>query len=107
MNSKKALRLALTLALAGGALLTAACPPPLPPGVVYVRTGPPAPVPEVRVVAPGPGYVWVPGYHRWDGSTYVWVAGAWQRPPRGRGRWVAGHWRHSSRGWYWVDGRWR
>jgi hypothetical protein len=25
---------------------------------VYVRVGPPAPVVETRVIAPGPGYVW-------------------------------------------------
>ena len=34
---------------------------------VYVRIGPPAPIVETRVVAPGPGYVWVGGYHTWAG----------------------------------------
>jgi hypothetical protein len=34
---------------------------------VYVRVGPPAPIVEVRPVAPGPRYVWVDGYHRWNG----------------------------------------
>jgi len=28
---------------------------------VYVRVGPPAPIVEVRPVAPGPRYVWVKG----------------------------------------------
>ena len=28
---------------------------------VYVRVGPPGPRHEVVVIAPGPGYVWVPG----------------------------------------------
>jgi len=31
---------------------------------VYVRVGPPAPIVETRVIAPGPGYAWIPGYHR-------------------------------------------
>ena len=61
---------------------------------LYVRVGPPASIVETRIVAPGPGYVWVPG--RWD------------RPPRARARWVPGRWVHEGRrGWYFVDGHWR
>ena len=74
---------------------------------VYVRVGPPAPVVEVRPVAPGPRYVWVDGYHRWDGRAYVWVPGRWAIPPRARSAWVPGHWAHTSRGYYFVDGHWR
>ena len=48
---------------------------------VVVRVGPPAPIVERRVVSPGPGYVWTPGYHRWDGNRYEWTAGAWVRLP--------------------------
>ena len=43
---------------------------------VYVRVGPPAPIVETRVVAPGPGYVWIPGYHAWDGRAYGEPTGA-------------------------------
>src|SRR5262245_13854122 len=32
---------------------------------------------------PGRGFVWVPGFQRWDGRGYVWTPGSWQRPPRG------------------------
>jgi hypothetical protein len=75
---------------------------------VYVRVGPPRPVAEVRVVSPGPRYVWVGGYHRWDGRGYVWVPGGWVVPPRPRAVWVAPHWVHDGRhGWYFVAGRWR
>jgi len=104
-------RLALGLALSGGTLLTlvmAGCAPSPPPGVVYVRTAPPAAVSEVRVVAPGPEFVWVPGYHRWDGGSYVWVGGTWQRPPHAHAAWVSGRWvEHRGHGWYWVDGHWK
>ena len=55
---------------------------------VYVRVGPPAPIVETRVIAPWPGYVWIPGYQRWSGSAYVWVPGRWDRPPRARAVWV-------------------
>ncbi len=76
-------------------------------GRVYLRLGPPAPVIERRIDAPGLGYVWQPGYYRWDGRGYVWVSGHYERAPRGRARWESGHWSHDRHGWYWVEGRWR
>ena len=78
-----------------------------PPGVVYVRTAPPPPRTEYLAVAPGPDFVWIRGYYRWEGNDYVWVPGHYERRPRARSRWVAGHWRHSRHGWYWIDGHWR
>jgi len=74
---------------------------------VYVRVGPPAPIVEVRPVAPGPRYVWVDGYHRWNGRAYARVPGRWVVPPRARAVWVPGRWVHEKRGYYWVDGHWR
>jgi WXXGXW repeat (2 copies) len=77
-------------------------------GRVYVRVGPPAPVVERRIVAPGPGYVWIPGYHAWDGRAYVWRPGRWDRGPRANARWVPARWVHDRRqGWYLVEGHWR
>lgn len=74
---------------------------------VYVRTPPPPLVTESITVSPGPTYIWVPGYHSWNGSSYVWIAGRWEARPSGRRAWVPGHWKHSRQGWYWVDGHWR
>ena len=74
---------------------------------VYVRIGPPPPHHEVVVAAPGPGYVWVPGYYQWSGTAYVWAPGRYVRPPRVGAVWVAPHWVHHSHGWYVVSGRWR
>ena len=74
---------------------------------VYVRVGPPAPIVETRIVAPGPRHLWVPGYHRWNGGAYVWVPGRWELPPRAGAAWVPAHWVHGRRGWYLVEGRWR
>lgn len=88
------------------ALASTACAAPVG-GRLYVRVGPPAPIVERAVVAPGPGYVWIPGFYRWDGAAYVWVAGRWDRPPRPRARWVAGHWAHERGGWYFIEGHWR
>jgi hypothetical protein len=94
-----------TLVLAGSLFATSACAAPR--GRLYVRVGPPAPIVEARVVAPGPGYVWVQGYHRWDGGRYVWVPGRWELPPRARAVWVPAHWQRDRRGWYFVEGHWR
>jgi hypothetical protein len=94
-------------ALLVSATLTVSSACAAPQGRVYVRVGPPAPIVETRVVAPGPGYVWVPGYHRWDGRAYVWVPGVWQRPPHGHAHWVPAHWVHDRHGWYVVNGHWR
>lgn len=74
---------------------------------VYVRVGPPAPIVEVRTVSPGPRYVWVDGYHRWDGRAYAWAPGRWVVPPRHRTAWVPARWVHDRRGWYIVSGHWR
>jgi hypothetical protein len=75
---------------------------------VYVRVGPPAAVVHVRPVAPGPRYVWVPGYYRYDRRAYAWTPGAWVVPPRRHAVWVAPRWAHDRRhGWYFVAGYWR
>ena len=74
---------------------------------VIVRVAPPAPLVERRGVAPGPAYVWVPGYHRWDGRAYVWAPGRWEVPPRPHARWVAAHWVRRHGGWVLVEGHWR
>lgn len=88
-------------------LLSASAACAAPRGRVYIRVGPPAPVVEARVVAPGPGYIWIEGFHTWNGSAYAWVPGRWARPPRARAAWVPGRWVRGRRGWYFEEGRWR
>jgi hypothetical protein len=74
---------------------------------VYVRVAPPPVVVQTRPVAPGPRYVWEPGYQSWNGRAYVWAPGRWALPPRPGVVWVPGHWVHGPRGWFWVGGHWR
>ena len=73
----------------------------------YVRLAPPPPVIERPYAAPGPGYRWVPGYHRWDGRRYIWTGGRWVVPPRPRAVWETGRWDRSPYGYHWRPGRWR
>ena len=83
-------------------------PPPADGEVVYEAEPPPPPPAEVEVVPapPGPEYVWIGGYHRWDGRRYVWVRGRYERRPHAHARWVAPHWVVRGRAHVWVAGRW-
>ena len=56
----------MMLAIAGGVLLSAS----LAAGAqVVVHIGPPPPRPvEVVPARPRPGWIWQPGFHRWDGA---------------------------------------
>ena len=73
---------------------------------VLVTVKPPHAIVETRPVRPGGDYVWVTGYHRWDGHAYVWVPGKWDRPPRPHAHWVAHHWEHHHGGWVLIEGHW-
>ncbi len=86
---------------------------PLPPAVAEVNPStvisqpPPVTAPvEVVPVAPGPDYVWTPGYWSWQGH-WVWIGGTWVIRPRPHMIWVGGHWAHHPRGWMWERGHWR
>jgi hypothetical protein len=94
----------IVMALVFSASLSAGAASALP---VYVKIAPPAPVVEARIQAPGPGYVWVGGYHRWTGAAYVWVPGRWALPPRPHAVWIDGHWAKTPSGWHWKAGQWR
>ena len=49
---------------------------------VVVRVAPPPVIVEHPGPPPRAGYIWTPGYHRWDGARYVWVPGRYAYPPR-------------------------
>jgi hypothetical protein len=74
---------------------------------VVVRVAPPRAMVEHRPVRPGPNYVWINGYHRWDGNAYRWEGGRWEMPPRHHAVWVAPRWEHRHGGYVFVEGRWR
>ena len=73
---------------------------------VVIRIAPPRAVIERRAPQPRGHYVWVSGYHRWDGNAYAWSPGRWEQPPRPRAHWVAHRWVRRGGGWVLVDGHW-
>lgn len=98
-------------ALAAAAVSTSAlvAPATLTPAAqsglnISIGSPPPAPVYEV-LPAPRSGYVWAPGYYRWEGGRHVWAPGRWMGERIGY-RWVADRWDHGSNGWHHVAGRW-
>jgi hypothetical protein len=74
---------------------------------VVVRVAPPRAVVERPGPRPGPQFVWIPGYHRWDSRAYVWVPGRWEAPPRRHAHWVPARWVHRHNGWVLIEGHWR
>ena len=65
------------------------------------------PPPDRVVVVPSAraGYVWAPGYWRWNGRSHVWVDGRWVRERRGY-HWVPSHWEEHNGRWHFEDGHW-
>lgn len=74
---------------------------------VDVRINVAPPPPRVERVIVRPGYVWVPGYWRWDGRVHrhVWVTGYYVRARRGY-RYVPAHWVHEGPVWRFHAGYW-
>ena len=73
--------------------------------VVEITVAPPADVVEV-VPAPRAGYVWAPGYHRWDHGHHVWMKGHWIRERHGH-EWVPHRWEQHGDRWRFEEGHWR
>ena len=74
---------------------------------IVVQIRPPHSVAQSRGHAPGPNYVWIPGYQNWSGNRYVWVPGRWEIPPRRHARWEPYRWDKRGHGWVLREGRWR
>lgn len=72
---------------------------------IGVRVGPPPPRFE-RVPPPRRGYVWAPGYWRWDGHRHIWATGRWVQVRPGY-RYAPAHWVHGRHGWHFRGGHWR
>ena len=71
---------------------------------IDIMIAPPAP----RVVVAPPlraGFVWAPGYWRWDGGRHVWVDGHWMRERRGF-HWAVEHWDENHGHYHFVPGHW-
>ena len=73
-----------------------------------VAVGPPAPLVEGPYgVAPGPGYIWTPGYYDWVGGNWAWQRGTWRNRPHPIDRWVAPRYERHGNGYVQRGGGWQ
>lgn len=97
--------LLLAIAIVGGSVALSV--PASARTVVGVSVGiAPPPARVERVVAVRPGYVWAPGYWRWNGARHVWVGGYWAAARPGH-RYVPARWVHTGPAWSFHAGYWR
>lgn len=105
-------RLSRSFALGAGLLLAtvsiALAPLAQARTLIEVGIGVAPPPPHyVRVPPPRPGYVWAPGYWRWDAPLHrhVWMDGYWE-PVRVGYRYRPARWVHRGPDWRFVPGHW-
>lgn len=73
---------------------------------ISVHLGPP-PLPVYpQPFAPGPGYIWTPGYWAWGPNGYYWVPGTWVLAPRVGFLWTPGYWAWRGGLYWWHAGYW-
>lgn len=107
MKMKRLASVFAATALASAALVALPLPAAARVGVVIsVGIPPPALPVQYQPMAPGPGYIWTPGYWSWDGAGYVWVQGAWVLPPQAGLLWTPGYWGWGGTAYIWHPGYW-
>ena len=75
---------------------------------VNISIAPPAiPVYE-QPFAPGPDYIWTPGFWQWDPNVgdYFWVPGTWVVAPQTGYLWTPGYWNFENGFYGWHGGYW-
>jgi WXXGXW repeat (2 copies) len=100
---KRGLR-GLVLPIVGATMLMGSVAPAFSGVGIDIEIAPPAPR-VVVVPPPRPGFVWAPGYYRWDGHRHVWVDGHFIRERRGS-HWVPEHWDEHHGRYHFEPGHW-
>jgi len=71
-----------------------------------IVTTPPPPVRTEAAPAAREGYIWAPGYWKWENGEHVWVEGHWVEA-RLHSHWVPDRWeQQDSTHWHFIPGRW-
>ncbi len=75
---------------------------------IYVNLAPPSLPVYYQPSAPGPDFIWMPGYWAWGPGGYYWVPGTWVLAPQVGLYWTPGYWAWDPYcGCYdWQDGYW-
>jgi len=71
-----------------------------------IITTPPPPLKTETPPAARSGYIWAPGYWKWEGGEHVWVEGHWIET-RPNEHWVPDSWeQQDSTHWHFIPGHW-
>jgi hypothetical protein len=73
---------------------------------VSVAIAPPVLPVYMQPVAPGPGYIWTPGYWAYGPDGYYWVPGTWVLAPYIGALWTPGYWGWGGGVYVWHPGYW-
>jgi WXXGXW repeat (2 copies)/Domain of unknown function (DUF4124) len=76
----------------GGTVSSAAAPPPVPP--------------EDQPALSQDGSLWTPGYWYWRDQAYLWIPGAWVRPPQVGFLWTPAYWGFTGTVFVFHPGHW-
>jgi Domain of unknown function (DUF4124)/WXXGXW repeat (2 copies) len=74
--------------------------------VVKSDTTPPPLPEEDQPTLVQDGYLWTPGYWYWRDLRYVWIPGAWARPPQVSFLWTPAYWGRAGTVYVFHPGRW-
>ena len=99
-------RLCRVLALSVVSLVLAVSTPSTAAVVVSVAIAPPPLPVYAQPVAPGPGYIWTPGYWAYGPGGYYWVPGTWVLAPFIGALWTPGYWGWGNGVYLWHPGYW-
>lgn len=73
---------------------------------VSVNLAPPELPVYTQPIAPGPGYIWTPGYWAYGPGGYYWVPGVWVLIPFVGALWTPGYWGWDDGRYVWHAGYW-
>jgi hypothetical protein len=71
-----------------------------------VTVAPPILPVYAQPMAPGPGFIWTPGYWAWGVNGYFWVPGTWVNAPFVGALWTPGYWGWRGGTYVWNAGYW-
>jgi hypothetical protein len=110
MNAKKSFAFTIALTVLVSALAFA---PVASADRIGVSINVNAPMPplrtEVVIARPGPEFIWVRGHWDWVGGPrgYVWLPGAWVRPPHPHAVWIEPRYEFRAHRHFFARGYWK
>jgi hypothetical protein len=110
MNAKKSYALTIALTVLVSALAFSSVASAARVGIsIRVNAPPPVLRQEVVVVRPGADFVWIRGRWDWVGGPrgYVWLPGAWVRPPQAHAVWIEPRYEFRHRHHFFARGYWK